>query len=90
MEYHRGVTVCAGLCPLCGQPNRCARVGASTDAGRCGNAALDCWCATETFTPELQQLIPETARGRACVCLSCVQAHTRMEGDTRPLRGVKP
>jgi hypothetical protein len=85
MEYHRGVIVCTEICPLCGQPNQCARVHTDTDAGCAGAASLACWCATEEFTPELLQLIPEAARGRACVCQSCVQAHALTGGETRPL-----
>lgn len=75
MEHHRGLTMCAELCPLCSQSNQCACVRTATHAGGCGVASLSCWCATEEFPPELLQLIPEVARGRACVCQSCVKAH---------------
>ncbi len=75
MEHHRSVTVCAGLCPLCGQPNQCARVLTRMAAECVGVASWTCWCATEVFTPGLLQLIPEAAKARACVCQACVDAN---------------
>ena len=72
MEHHQRVTVCAALCPVCGQPNQCARERPGTDARCGGSESLNCWCVTETFSPELLRQVPVGARGRACVCLACV------------------
>ncbi|MEI7821487.1 MAG: cysteine-rich CWC family protein [Verrucomicrobiota bacterium] len=52
-------------CPLCGQPNDCARA-AQQD---CKSA---CWCVKETFPPELLARVPEQARGCACICKQCL------------------
>ena len=72
MEHHQRVTMCATLCPVCGQPNQCARERPVTDAECGGTVSLDCWCVTETFSPALLRRIPVAAQGRACICLACV------------------
>ena len=58
--------VLASVCPLCGQPNRCAMEQRQGDA-----APVPCWCTTAVFTPDLLQRIPEAARNVACVCRTC-------------------
>jgi hypothetical protein len=52
-------------CPLCGEPNACARA-----AGLPG----ECWCAALRFPAALLARVPEPAAGRACVCRRCQQA----------------
>ena len=69
------MTVCASHCPLCGQPNQCARERTDTDTGCGREVPLACWCVTEQFTPELLKQVPEESLDRACVCQSCVRAH---------------
>ncbi|PAW79998.1 MAG: hypothetical protein B9S32_01320 [Verrucomicrobia bacterium Tous-C9LFEB] len=54
------------LCPICGKPNRCERLSTEPRKG-------PCWCATQKFPRELLELIPEKARGRACVCRKCLE-----------------
>ena len=58
----------ACLCPLCGQPNRCAME--QPQAGQ----HEPCWCTREQFGAALLQQVPEALRGRACICQACVQA----------------
>ena len=58
------------LCPLCGQPNRCAmelerETGVKQEA---------CWCAGATFGPELLARVPPEAQRRACICPACARA----------------
>ncbi len=64
------MTVCASHCPLCGQPNQCARERTATDTG--GEVSVACWCVSEQFIPELLKQVPEEALGLACICQSCV------------------
>ena len=51
------------ICPLCGQDNNC----------QSGNK--DCWCKTVEFPEGIFDLIPEEKRGKACICLSCVNKY---------------
>ena len=61
------------LCPLCGGDNRCAM-----DRERStGVPQGPCWCVTETFDPGLLDRLPDTARGRACICSACLQGFQR-------------
>lgn len=57
------------VCPICGEPNRCAMVE--------GNA--DCWCCDIPIPPEVLARIPEKARRVACVCRACVEEPGRLE-----------
>ena len=52
-------------CPLCGQPNDCARAAQPDSKGAC-------WCVKETFPPELCARVPEKARRCACICQRCL------------------
>ena len=52
-------------CPLCGQPNDCARAAQPDSKGAC-------WCVKETFPPELCARVPEKARRCACICQPCL------------------
>jgi hypothetical protein len=31
-----------------------------------------CWCMDAVFTPEVMDLVPDQAKGKACVCAGCV------------------
>ena len=54
-------------CPLCGQPNDCAR--------QKGREEKDCWCVSETFPAEILALVPEEKKGEACICRTCLRRH---------------
>lgn len=60
----------AHLCPLCGQPNECAM-----QAQHNGDVAPPaCWCTRVKIGADVLKLVPEQARGLACVCAACVRA----------------
>ena len=52
-------------CPLCGQANQCAIVA--------GRPAESCWCMKEPVSREALDSIPESLRGKACICPLCAQ-----------------
>jgi hypothetical protein len=57
------------LCPLCGQPNRCAmEIQRET-----GEPQPPCWCTQVDFSAELLARVPPAQRRRACICASCAQ-----------------
>ena len=57
------------LCPLCGQPNRCAmELERETGVKQEG-----CWCTQASFRPELLARVPPEARHRACICPACAR-----------------
>ena len=62
----------AAICPLCRQPNQCAVAA--------GHPAHSCWCMTAAIAPEALAAIPDSERGKACICPTC--------GKTVP--GVQP
>lgn len=56
-------------CPLCGQANGCQDLGAKDDLH-------GCWCHDPVlrFSPELLARVPQSLRGKACICKACVVA----------------
>jgi len=61
------------LCPLCGQPNRCAmEVQRET-----GVAQGPCWCTQVDFGAELLARVPPGARDQACICPNCARGAAR-------------
>lgn len=64
-------------CPLCGGPNECQRCTLQTYKG-------SCWCERVTFPEELWERLPAEARGRACICPSCVLQALRRRPVPRP------
>ncbi|MBV5299800.1 MAG: cysteine-rich CWC family protein [Rhodoferax sp.] len=58
-------------CPLCGQPNQCA-MELQQDSGI---EQPPCWCTQVRFSANLLDQIPASARGQACLCAACVNAH---------------
>ena len=56
-------------CPLCGQANGCQDLGAKDDLH-------GCWCHDPAlrFSPELLARVPQSLRGKACICKACVVA----------------
>lgn len=62
-------TLDATLCPLCGQPNRCANeiereTGVKQEA---------CWCTQADFSADLLARVPAEARRAACICAACAR-----------------
>lgn len=53
------------LCPICGQPNDCARAQLG------GGVAKPCWCANVEISADTIALIPEELRGKSCICHNC-------------------
>ncbi|MCX7239253.1 MAG: cysteine-rich CWC family protein [Burkholderiales bacterium] len=63
-------TIDPRLCPLCGQPNRCAmEVERET-----GIPQGPCWCTTAVFDQTLLARLDPAAQGKACICERCSQA----------------
>ena len=57
------------LCPLCGQPNRCAmEVQRAT-----GEAQPPCWCTKVDFPADRLARVPAQARRIACICAACAR-----------------
>ncbi|WP_217647369.1 cysteine-rich CWC family protein [Amphritea atlantica] len=54
------------VCPLCHQDNGCGGISSSV-------AEPDCWCRSPdiAFPEALLALVPEEAKGKACICKSC-------------------
>ncbi|MBW2424062.1 MAG: cysteine-rich CWC family protein [Deltaproteobacteria bacterium] len=60
----------ASCCPLCGEPNDCALASAAESADP--SADPPCWCVGREFPSELLDRLDAQARGRRCVCRSCL------------------
>jgi hypothetical protein len=59
----------ANLCPLCGQPNRCAlELQRET-----GQEQPPCWCTQVDFSADLLARVPAEARRLACICPACAR-----------------
>jgi hypothetical protein len=50
------------ICPLCGNPNNCM-----------AHSEHPCWCLDVKVPKELIELLPVTHKGKACICLDCIQ-----------------
>ncbi|RAP76009.1 cysteine-rich CWC family protein [Paenibacillus montanisoli] len=48
-------------CPICHNRNDCE-----------GSHA--CWCASELFPSGIFELVPAELRGKACICIDCLNA----------------
>lgn len=57
------------VCPLCGQDNRCG--------AHAGLPPSECWCMKETFPQEIFELVPPEERGKACICMDCLDRFKR-------------
>lgn len=57
-------------CPLCQQANHCEVAS--------GGSGESCWCQQATIPKGVLAQVPESLRGRACVCESCA-AHYQAE-----------
>jgi hypothetical protein len=64
----------AALCPLCGEPNRCALAGSSPSED-------SCWCVGREFPASLVEAAPDRT---ACICETCREAAVRaQEGEAK-------
>lgn len=61
------------LCPVCGQPNRCAMELERES----GVKQPPCWCTQVDFSQELLAQVPPAARGTACICAGCQAVASR-------------
>ncbi len=52
------------ICPICGNENNCMRLQQE------GHEL--CWCAFESFPPEIFDLVPEEKLNKACICKPCL------------------
>jgi hypothetical protein len=55
------------LCPVCGQPNRCA-MEVQRETGR---PQPPCWCTQVDFPADLLARVPREAQRLACICAAC-------------------
>ena len=51
------------ICPFCGAENNCMAHSEET-----------CWCTRVKVPQELVELVPENQKGKACICLDCIEA----------------
>ena len=58
MEINRSI------CRICGKPNNCAYEN--------GLSHGSCWCEKVKVPKELMEQIPESLRGKACICKECI------------------
>jgi hypothetical protein len=61
------------LCPLCGKPNQCARLKGAPEG--------TCWCVSETFPPQILELVPVAKKGKACVCQDCLKKYRQTDSS---------
>ena len=57
-------------CPICQEPNVCAMEKAKAT----GTKPERCWCMDAVFTPAVMDQVPDSAKGKACVCAKCAGA----------------
>ncbi len=57
-------SVDAYLCPFCRAENNCMAYSKEP-----------CWCFEITIPTALQELIPESSKGKSCICLACINAY---------------
>jgi hypothetical protein len=41
-----------------------------------GKIPQRCWCMDAFFTPDLMDQVPDSAKGKACICAKCAGAVT--------------
>lgn len=71
-----------GVCPICSKPNGCMMAA--------GRAEEGCWCTEAVIPGELLALVPEEAKGKACICRDCVAAWHRDRGQFLKNIGQNP
>ena len=50
------------ICPICGRDNNCM-----------AHSNESCWCNNVKIPQELLDLVPESKKKKACICLKCIQ-----------------
>jgi len=50
------------VCPICGKDNKCM-----------AHTNEPCWCNDVEIPQELLELVPESKKKKACICLKCIQ-----------------
>ncbi|OPX24266.1 MAG: hypothetical protein B1H05_05390 [Candidatus Cloacimonas sp. 4484_140] len=50
------------ICPICGKDNNCM-----------AHSDEPCWCLSVEIPQELLDLIPESKKKKACICLKCIR-----------------
>jgi len=60
-------TIDATRCPICNELNICAMEKAKAT----GSALERCWCMDAVFTTAVMAQVPDSAKGKACVCSKC-------------------
>ena len=55
-------------CPLCGHDNSCA-MAIDNDQVK----ASACWCTKTKVPPQLIATVPAEQKGKACICMDCVE-----------------
>ncbi|WP_308639521.1 cysteine-rich CWC family protein [Paenibacillus silvisoli] len=60
----------AKVCPICHSRNDCE-----------GSHA--CWCAGELFPSGIFELVPVELRGKACICIDCLNEFMMANGEKR-------
>lgn len=58
-------------CPICGEDSRCGM--------EAGKPIDECWCSKRSFPPEINTLVPEALRERACICEACLERFSRRD-----------
>lgn len=53
-------------CPFCGGVNACM-----------AKSTRPCWCVDAVIPAGLVALVPDPARGKACICQACVRLYNR-------------
>ncbi|MEQ9463692.1 MAG: cysteine-rich CWC family protein [Haliea sp.] len=53
-------------CPFCGGVNGCM-----------AKSTQSCWCVDATIPAGLVELVPDPARGKACICQACVRLYNQ-------------
>ena len=59
-------------CPICHEPNNCAMEMAKAN----GKEPERCWCMDAIFTPAVMGQVPDSAKGKACICDRCAAANS--------------
>ncbi len=50
------------ICPICGKDNNCM-----------AHRYEPCWCNDVEIPQELLDMVPESKKRKACICLKCIQ-----------------
>ncbi len=68
------VEVDPSLCPLCQGKNHCGNLE-NQSANNIDVAKFECWCMDKSIDPKMLESLPESVKGKSCVCRACVLAY---------------